>query len=146
MQVYSNLEEDPDPWKLNAYEHSEKIAYKKFNFLRARSEQIFLSFPKFLWRLLTKQIAFTNKLKIDGVCRVADPGCLYRIPILIHPQPQISDPGSNNHKKRSGKQIWSLTPIRIQEDKNVVWRQHFNAGPDPRFYFDDDLVRILKVN
>jgi hypothetical protein len=33
---------------------------------------------------------------------VADPGCLSRILIFIHPGSQISDPGTKNSNKREG--------------------------------------------
>jgi hypothetical protein len=33
---------------------------------------------------------------------VADPGCLSRILIFVHPGSQISDPGSKNSNKREG--------------------------------------------
>jgi hypothetical protein len=35
--------------------------------------------------------------------RVADPGCLSRIPIFTHPGSRISDPGSKNSNKRGVK-------------------------------------------
>ncbi len=45
--------------------------------------------------------------------RVADPRCLSRILIFIHPGSRISYPGSNNTTKREGEKIFFFLPFLV---------------------------------